>query len=530
MIRDCSTGLHFSTARTCSQRFLWLATLSVATVLISLILPPRRTLLAWGGTPHSYIIDAALTSVPAQDRIAVRLGGEVRHLRNTVQMGDWVNSLIVDHENWHVTTEDFPLISSEYFGNDYLIFPKAPHTYSHVMPQVSETYEPFFLRTLQALRTEDATNASRWMGALLHFVTDSGSPPHTVPVLGPNHTKMENWLDASSIDLRGYEPVLLGRTDAEALEGLQKRMAGLIARNKVIAQTMVPYAEANDRAHVEPLAMDCATETARVTADVIHTLLVLTAAKKDDQTSSLVVTVTAPTLPEHPLLPAKLVFLGTDYSTLSESMGPGTLDYTGSFHISHLPPGRYHAAVERPGSATFFSGELTLEAGKELTMDWKLQPVHENLLQNPDFVLHWVRPDAPDHWHYDQAKRSWISDNIPVVAGHHYTASVTSSRAPQVHIEWMAQHWKTTEDPAVSLNGSSAPVDVLVPSTAVYARFVVAGADGPATHIRSLSFARSSVSVDSTHSRSEATPSALPLRSNLTSTSSRLHREHAGRG
>ncbi|MEG9436486.1 Ig-like domain repeat protein [Edaphobacter sp. HDX4] len=257
------------------HRSVRFATISAATLLTILILMPVRSLRAWGGTPHSFIIDAALTSVPAQDRIAIRLGGEVRHLRNTVQMGDWVNSLIVDRENWHVTTEDFPLAGSEYFGNDYLLFPKAPHMYSHVMPYVAETYTPFFSRSLQALRTEDATNATRWMGALLHFVTDSGSPSHTLPVLGPDHTKMENWLDASTIDLRGYHPVLLGRTDTEALEGLQTRMAGLIARNKIIAQKMVRYAQADDRAHLEPLALDCATETAKVVADVIHTLLIL---------------------------------------------------------------------------------------------------------------------------------------------------------------------------------------------------------------------------------------------------------------
>ncbi|WP_213807139.1 carboxypeptidase-like regulatory domain-containing protein [Granulicella sp. dw_53] len=480
-----------------------MAVLSATMLLISLFVLPLRPLRAWGGTAHSFIIDAALTSIPAQDRIAIRLGSEVRHLRNTVQMGDWVNSLIVDCENWHVTTEDFPLIGSEYFGNDYLLFPKAPHTYSHVMPQVAETYTPFFLRTLQALRTEDATNASRWMGTLLHFVTDSGSPSHTIPVLGPNHTKMENWLDASTIDLRSYHPMLLGRTDVEALAGLQTRMAGLIARNKIIAQRMVPYAQADDRAHLEPLAMDCATETAKVAADVIHTLLVLTPPVPDSQTGTLVVTVTAPFLPEHPLLPAKLVLLGTDYSTLSESVSAGSFDYAGSFHVSHLPPGRYHAAVERPGSATLFPGDFVLEAGHELALDWKLVSAHRNLVQNSDFALHWVRPDAPDHWHYEPAKKSWISDNIPVTVGNHYLASVASTGTTQVHLEWMAQHWKTTDDAAISLNNTNSPVDVLVPATAVYVRFVVDGVDGPNVHIRSLSFARSSGSADGTNSRSQ---------------------------
>jgi len=529
--RDRWTRLRFRrTTLSFSYRSIRLATLSAATLLIIPFLLPIRSLWAWGGTAHSSIIDAALTSIPAQDRIAIRLGGEVRHLRNTVQMGDWVNSLIVDHENWHVTREDFPLVGSEYFGNDYLLFPKAPHTYSHVMPQVAETYTPFFLRTLQALRTEDATNASRWMGALLHFVTDSGSPPHTIPILGPNHTKMENWLDASTIDLRGYHPMLLGRTDAEALAGLQTRMAGLIARNKIIAQRMVPYAQADDRARLEPLATDCATETAKVAADVIHTLLVLTAPEPDNQTASLVVTVTAPSLREHPLLPAKLVLLGTDYSTLSESVSAGSFDYTGSFRISHLPPGRYHAAVERPGSETLFPGEFVLEAGHELAMDWKLVSAHGNLVQNSDFALHWVRPDAPDHWHYEPAKKSWISDNIPVVPGNHYLASMASSGTALVHLEWMAQHWQTTGDAAIPLNDTTAPVDVLAPATAVYVRFVVVGADNPSIHIRSFSFVRAPGSTDGTNSRSQTEPTGVVQLPSVPSLSARVRRENAGNG
>jgi hypothetical protein len=54
--------------------------------------------------------------------------------------------------------------------------------------------------------------------------------------------------------------------------------------------------------------MDCATKTAKVAADVIHTLMVLTSGAD----ASLVVHVTASSLPEHRLSPAKLVLLGTD--------------------------------------------------------------------------------------------------------------------------------------------------------------------------------------------------------------------------
>ena len=45
-------------------------------------------------------------------------------------------------------------------------------------------YRPLFIRALQALRTESPANAVRWLGSLLHFVTDTGSPPHALVYKG----------------------------------------------------------------------------------------------------------------------------------------------------------------------------------------------------------------------------------------------------------------------------------------------------------------------------------------------------------
>lgn len=441
---------------------------------------------AWGALPHQQIVDAALTAIPASDELPLRLGSEARHLRDTVEMADWMNSLIVVQENWHVTTEDFPQIGSEYFGNDYLLFPAAPHFFSHMMPQVHQTYGPYFLRALQALRTEDQVNAVRWIGSLLHFVTDSGSPPHTIGLSGPNHTKMENWLDASHIDLRGYRPQLLGHTDGEAVTGLEKRMDGLIARNAAIARKMLPYAQADDRTQVEPMALDCATETARVTADVIHTLLVLTAARANGNGTSMVATVTAPGLTEHPLLPAKLVLLGTEFSTLSslDYTLPG--QYSGSFLLRNLPPGHYHAAIERVGAETLFPPAFTLRAGQQRSFDWHLEgtaPVG-NLVPNADFTLRWVTAAAPDHWRHDDKCHCWHSDNIPVIRGGTYRAFAVprgaSTRA--VALEWMAQHWKQTDDPAVPVGVTQDPAaatQVTAPAAGVYARFAIVGDEPP---------------------------------------------------
>lgn len=447
--------------------------------------------LAWGGLPHQQIVDGALTAIPATDNLPLRFGGETRHLRDTVEMADWMNSLIVVQENWHVTTEDYPQTASEYFGNDYLLFPAAPHFFSHIMPQVHETYGPYFLRALQALRTEDNANAVRWIGSLLHFVTDSGSPPHAIGLKGPNHTKMENWLDASHIDLRNYQPQLLGRNDAEAVAGLERRMDGLIARNGAIAKRMLPYAEANDRAHVEPLALDCAEETARVTADVLHTLLVLSAPQATEDGTSLVAAIAAPALAEHPFLPAKLILLGTNLSTLSSPQFVVSGRYAGAFAFRNLPPGRYRAAVERPGAATLFL-PLNLQPGRQNTFSWMLPASSpaDNLVQNADFSLHWLSPQAPDHWHHEDRCRCWLSDNIPVNRGASYRAAflARAQAAPAVTLEWMAMHWQRTNDaplPVASTQDTS-PTTVTAPPAAVYARFSVAGDQPPQDTLRSV--------------------------------------------
>jgi hypothetical protein len=447
-------------------------------------------LFGWGGYPHQFIVDAALSTIPESDEIALRLGRETRHLRDTVELGDWVNSLIVVQENWHVTTEDFPQKDSEYFGNDYLLFPAAPHTFSHIMPQVHDTYRPYFLRALQALRTEDQENAARWIGSLLHFVTDSGSPAHAIGLVGPNHSKMENWLDAAKLDLHGYQPRLLGENDQEAVTGLIARMDGLLQRNGEIGKRMTPYADADDRAHMEPMEMDCAAETARVTADVLHTLLVLSvrpSAGKQLSTGSLLATVTAPPLAEHPLLPAKLILLYTGYSTLSTPNYSSRDRYSGVLELRNLPTGTYQAAIERPGAATLFSAPFTLKPGEQARFTWHLQQPAEpgNLVQNADFKLRWISSSAPDHWHHEDKCHCWLSDNIPVEAAneYHVAAVLTHFSKRSVTLEWMAQHWKTTDDPPVSISGS---VQVTAPKKAVYARFALAGDDPPAQDVERL--------------------------------------------
>ncbi len=444
---------------------------------------------AWDSRIHPGIVKAALSSLPAEDRVLARWGDEAWRLLQYVQLGDWVDTLVVQRESWDTGGQTLETRGPTFYADDYLLFPSSPHRFSHMLPEVKGTYRPFFLRALQALRTESPANSARWTGSLLHFVTDSGSPPHVIGVKGDDHTMMESWLDTSRIDLSGYHPKLLGDTAEAALQGLAARMEGLAGYSAVRARRMVTLVAANDRRAMEPLALECAAETARGSADVIHTLLTLTAAEPGQAGGSLVATVTAPALEEMENLAAKLVALETGYSTLSDAAMPAYRAYRGVFTLRHLPPGRYRMAVERTGSRTLFLPAITIPADKTVTQTWELQPdaVAGNLAPNADLSLHWLSGSAPDHWRYDAPRHQWLSDNIPIVPGQAYKTGCTPGGHPPgaVELQWIAHAWEAMKTPAAPIAGCG-EITVSAPEGAMFVRFVVKAPDEPSAVLRSI--------------------------------------------
>ena len=126
----------------------------------------------------------------------------------------------------------------------------------------------------------------------------------------------------------------------KAVQGLVKRMNGLIAFSKLRAERMLPFAEANDRPHVEPIGLESATECAKVTADVIHTLVTLAWQAPEVKGASLIAEVSAPPVAGMDVVPAKLMLLGTNYSTLSEPLVEESHAYRGIFSF-RKPPARH---------------------------------------------------------------------------------------------------------------------------------------------------------------------------------------------
>ncbi|MBO0861047.1 MAG: hypothetical protein J2P21_21695, partial [Chloracidobacterium sp.] len=323
----------------------------IIALTIALCAIPQETW-AWG--PHERIVDAALSAIPAEDGLGMRLGVDARRLRLYVWMGDWRNTFVVVRESWDVSGKEWSLLQEQIYANDYLIFPQAPRHYEHEMPDVGYTWEPFFLRTLQALRTETPQNAARWMGSLLHFVTDSAAPPHALGIHGEAHTRMENWIDGSKIVIPGYRPQLLGPTDNEALQGYLARMRGLIEFSKERAERLRPLVDVNNRQASEPIVLESAIESAKVTADMIHTLLVLAARPDTSAKSDLYAQVEAPSIRGIEALPIKMVLLSTSYSTTSEPLEMRPESYQGTIELHKLPPGVYQPVVYWVGCRTFF--------------------------------------------------------------------------------------------------------------------------------------------------------------------------------
>jgi hypothetical protein len=447
---------------------------------------------AWG--PHPEIVDAAIAVLPAHDhaRMIEILGDEARRTRFLVWMGDFGNQYINWNESWNGSNEPS---SVEFYANDYLIFPLSPH-----LPEDQKrTFTPFFLRTLQALETETPANAARWLGSLLHFQTDEGAPPHAAGLSGEIHVKMESWVVAEAITISGYEPRLLGQNADEAVKGFERRMAGLIDFSKQRAQRVYPLIIAGDRTDAEPIILESANETARVTADLLHTLLFLLEPKSEgpgggENLGELEASITASSVPGFESLPAKLMIVGGNYSTTSELITFDKGRYRGVFLLRNVRPGLYSVIVSRVGSRTLFVDKVAINSGSRVRCDWSLEPdaVAWNLVRNADFRIRWCGTD-PDNWEFDKGAESWVSDNIKVYGGARYRlqAALRSEPGLGVKLQWYKNHWQPASDPIALPGGEKrAEMEITAPENAQYARLLIGTREDPAQAVIQVALVR----------------------------------------
>jgi hypothetical protein len=148
-------------------------------------------------------------------------------------------------------------------------------------------------------------------------------------------------------DHTGYQPRTLGADADAAVRGFEERMGGLIEFSKRRAERLYPYITRGDRPRAEPIVLEAANESARVTADLLHTLLALAQAPKVGRPDfgSLAVSVSSTVVNGMETLPAKLILANTTYSTTSELVMLDKGTYRGVFLMRNLPPGTYRAMV-----------------------------------------------------------------------------------------------------------------------------------------------------------------------------------------
>ncbi len=364
--------------------------------------------LAWG--PHDRITAVAQAALPEQERAraVAWFGNDWKQMESYCLMPDQQRGML-----------------RTFFPSDYLLWPVVPRHMGHMPPDVLQTYEPYCKRALQAMRTESPQNAARWIGSLVHFVEDIGAPPHAAGIGGEMHKRLENWLDAKAITIGDYKPQLLGSDDRTAIAGLIGRVNGLMAYSKARAESIRDAVAALPSRQDQPVILECANESARVVADLLHTLLKLGLSESRHLTLSGRVT-----LPPGAPLPgqaAKVILPGTEFSTLT--------DTNGGWSFYNLPAGHYRVAIERIGCAT------VLDAGTDVALAPSNPP--GNLVRNPDFALSWLTGKTPDHWTAISASaklNGFESDNIRIRSNVVYRVGIAEA-APgvQVGVRWRVE-------------------------------------------------------------------------------------------
>lgn len=376
----------------------------VGKTLGATILLAALPVMAWG--PHPQITRAAIDTLGTNHVLHAQLGEEIFALTNYCWLPDFKRL------PFRVTTQDF-------YADDYLLFPGVTKHFDHLCPEVQQTYEPYLRRALQALRMESPANAARWIGSLLHFIEDTGSPPHAAQIRGDVHSKMENWVDASRISIAGYQPRLLGTNDNDAVFGLVQRMNGLIDFSKVRGQKLRTPVLLSNRRAVEPIALECALECARVSADVLHTVgtLVENFPARGFEFSGHV---QSPPVASPGRFPARILLPGTNVSTLSDSFG--------RFTLRGLAAPNYRITVMQPGSATLETKILVNAASTNVILALRSSG---NLVRNGDFSVRWVQATAPDCWR--KVGANWEGEILALQPGQRYR--VRAEFAPETHAE-----------------------------------------------------------------------------------------------
>jgi hypothetical protein len=355
------------------------------------------------------ITQAVIESLSPDDAIIQKLGVETGKLREHLGIPDRRGTLNREKFVW-------------FYANDYLLFPGTTLHREPTSGGMQEDALAFFSRALQALRTESVPNAGRWIGALLHFTEDCGSPAVAADISGDLRGKLETLVNPKAIHIQGYQPILLGRTEVEALAGFQKRLEVLIEFSKQRAELAKPLIAGGERARAEPMVMECAEETCRVVADVLFTLGELATVPGNAQNVTLRGSISGRPGQGLERVPARVMLEDTPFSTLA--------DEEGRYVFYNLPAGNYTLDVIRPGSVVARQA-LKLPPTKTAVKDIALtqDTPAGNMLRDASLTSHWLKAGRLDGWYPvassgNPAVKSWEGDLLPLRPGAKYRLQV----------------------------------------------------------------------------------------------------------
>lgn len=250
----------------------------------------------WGGE-HEWITEAAIgvLSQTDQDHIGIEKAA-LEHFYcefpdiNWPCYGEWgfgvgdpkLPRFADKRREWEV---------SFYCGGDPVL--RTGKRYPHMPPHCYEAVGMLFPKAVESLQTGRHEDGIRFLGAMLHYVEDSGSFAHIQPVHRVCHV-----LDAKTIRADNFTPQFLGR-DPEAVANRVRELVRWTEQRAatLLENTGITFEEARQLAAKETMPsrvvdavkkmrsekpeafdatmLDCANECVRACADVIHTTLVL---------------------------------------------------------------------------------------------------------------------------------------------------------------------------------------------------------------------------------------------------------------
>lgn len=268
-----------------------------AALLLGPAIPEAR---GWGGEHHR-ITQAAIAVLPAEEQR--RLAPETPALVATYCgfpdvnwpcYGEWGGGTgNAEATRFPDTRREWEV--SYYCGWDPVL--RTGKGYPHAPPGSCEAASSLFLKAAAAYAEGRNEDGARFLGAMLHYIQDSGSFPHVQPMHRNFHVKNQ-----AAIGVVGYTPTVLGDTPLAAAQALAERVRRLTewtetrggplleaagmplaeAKRLCARETMVPAVvtaveslRSGKPAEFEAAALECANECTRACADAIHSALTL---------------------------------------------------------------------------------------------------------------------------------------------------------------------------------------------------------------------------------------------------------------